>query len=84
MILADAILTAGSVGLTVGIVPLVRRPRHEAAPLSASGVTGVILAVFAVVYASLGLGFSAATTAMSSALWLVVAAKRVAYLRSTR
>jgi Flp pilus assembly protein TadB len=70
----DIILTIGSLILGAAIIPSVVS-KHKPALLT-SIMTGVVLLIFAVVYASLELWFTVATTTVTACLWLTMAVQK--------
>lgn len=68
---ADFIFTAGSLVFIAALLPSVFGPNKPA--LASSLLTGTVLLVFAVTYLTISLPFSAATTAITSSLWFVLA-----------
>ena len=71
LIWQDVVLSVGQLVFAVALVPAIRA--KEKPPLITSVMSGLVLATFAVAFATLGLWFSAATVAVVSVLWLVVA-----------
>lgn len=70
----DAMLTIGGLTMAFALVPTVLGKQKPA--LSTCLMTGSTLAVFAAVYLSLDLLFSAGTTFFSSAIWLVLGVQK--------
>jgi branched-subunit amino acid ABC-type transport system permease component len=75
----DFVLTAGSLVFIAALLPSVFSNNKPA--ISTSAITGGVLGVFAVTYATLSLWFAAVTTAMSAVLWLFLAIQK---LRTTQ
>lgn len=71
MIVQDVIITAGSLLLAAALLPTVFSSAKPA--LSTALMTGSTLAVFAGTYWTLDLRLSAAITALTSALWMLIA-----------
>jgi hypothetical protein len=67
----DILLTIGSILLLVALLPSVRA--KDKPIVTTSLLTGTVLFVFAIIYASLDLWFSAAITVLTSTTWLVLA-----------
>lgn len=72
----DVILSAGGWFFAIALVPMVFKGPQP--PLLTSVATGTILAVFAVVYATLDLQLAMVTTAITSVMWAAAAAKTIA------
>jgi hypothetical protein len=72
--MADAIFAVGSLFFAAALLPSVFGPDKPA--LWTSITTGFWLVVFAVTYMTLDLNFAAASTALSGALWLTLAAQK--------
>ena len=70
----DIVLTLGSIIFLVALVPSIRSKDKPA--LMTSLMTGLVLFVFATTYITLDLWFSAATTALTGMLWLVLAVQK--------
>lgn len=70
----DYVFTFGGVVFTVALIPALRDPQKP--PVRTSATTAVLLAMFAVTYASLDLWLSAATACVTCALWGVLALQR--------
>lgn len=71
MIWQDAVIMAGSFGLTVALVPAVLR--RQPPPMSTCLVFGGILCVFAVCFATLGLRLSFIAHIVGCSFWFVLA-----------
>jgi hypothetical protein len=69
----DLLLAIGSISFSVALVPTLRSDSKPA--LSTCVVTAVWLAVFTIVYATLSLWLAAVTSAVSAAMWFVLAAQ---------
>ncbi len=67
----DIVLTLGSIVFIIALLPSVLSKNKPAVSTSLS--TGIVLAIFAGVYVSLALWFTATTTGVTSAVWLVLA-----------
>jgi hypothetical protein len=76
----DLIFTVGSLIFVVALVPSLRSPHNKPA-LSTSVVTGIVLAVFALTYATLALWFSTIATALTSVMWLTLAFQKYRQLK---
>ncbi len=70
----DFVLTAGSTVFIIALLPSVFGQDKPA--LSTSAVTGSVLAIFSIVYATLGLWFATATTALTGATWFILAIQK--------
>lgn len=71
----DIILTAGSVIFLIALFPSLLNKKAKPAILT-SLLTGLVLLVYAVVYASLSLWFSVITTVATAALWFTLATQK--------
>lgn len=71
----DAVFTLGSVLFTLALIPSVRSADKPA--VKTSLLTASVLYVFAVVYVTLGLYFTAFTTAATATLWAVLLVQKV-------
>jgi hypothetical protein len=67
----DIVLTAGNYIFAIALLPSVFGPDKPA--LSSSLMTGSVLALFGVVYLSLGLVSSTFSVALTSFIWFVLA-----------
>lgn len=67
----DIILTVGNYIFAIALLPSVFGPDKPA--LSSSLMTGTVLAIFGVVYLSLGLVSSTFSVALTSVIWFVLA-----------
>jgi len=74
MLWQDGVLTGGSIIFVIALVPSVMSKDKPA--LSTSLMTGSVLIVFAFVYLTLSLWFSAVTTAITGMLWFILAAQK--------
>lgn len=74
MLWQDWVLSGGSLFFTVALMPSVLSQNKPA--LATSLLTGTILAIFAMVYATLSLWFAAGTTMITSSLWFVLAVQK--------
>lgn len=74
MIWQDIVFALGSLVFIAALVGMVRAAVPP--PFYSSLSTALVLATFSVCYATLGLYFADATTAVSSALWLTLALRR--------
>jgi uncharacterized membrane protein YqgA involved in biofilm formation len=70
----DVILTGGSLIFVAALIPTLRG--NDKPALSTSLLTGSVLVVFAGVYVSLALWFSAITTFITAACWFMLAAQK--------
>lgn len=71
----DAVLTTGSVVFLLALFPSLRNEKAKPAMLT-SVLTGWVLLVYAVVYASLSLWFSVITTVVTAILWFILAMQK--------
>jgi hypothetical protein len=71
----DVVLAIGSLSFSVALVPTIRGASKPA--LLTSLLTGGWLAVFTVVYATLGLWFASISSAVTAVMWFVLAAQVV-------
>lgn len=71
----DIVLTLGSIVFLLALVPSIKSKDKPA--VATSIMTGLVLFVFAATYTTLHLWFSAATTALTGVLWLVLAVQKV-------
>lgn len=71
----DAVLTAGSVIFLLALFPSLLNKKAKPAILTSS-LTGSVLLVYAVVYASLSLWFSVTTTVVTAILWFILAMQK--------
>lgn len=71
----DVVLFVGGFVLAAGIVPAIRKP--EKPPVATTLTLVVMLAIFAVVFATLGLWLSAVGVAAQGVLWAVVLVQTV-------
>lgn len=71
----DIVLTIGSALFSVALLPSVFGKNKPA--WSSSLLTGSVLGVFAVVYATLGLWFSFGSTLVTASLWFVLLAQAI-------
>lgn len=70
----DFVLSAGSLIFTAALVPSLLS-KHKPA-LSTSLMTGVVLAIFVVVYTTLSLWFTAFSTSLNCLAWLALAVQK--------
>jgi hypothetical protein len=71
----DAVLTIGSILFALALIPSVR---GEAKPaVSTSAMTAATLYVFAAVDLTLGLTFTALTTAVTATMWAILLGQKV-------
>lgn len=70
MMWQDIVLMLGNFVIAAALLPTVVN-KHKPAPLT-SALDGAMLAVFAVVFATLGLWLSAIAVSVSAALWFVL------------
>lgn len=75
MIWQDAVLTIGSLIFAIALLPSVLGKDKPA--FSTSITTAVVLAIFAFVYTTLSLWFSAATVLLTSLMWSVLAIQKL-------
>lgn len=75
MLWQDGVLTGGSAIFVIALVPSVISKDKPA--LSTSLMTGSVLIVFAFVYVTLSLWFSAVTTAIIGILWFILATQKL-------
>jgi hypothetical protein len=66
----DIVLALGSLVLAAALIPSIMS--HHKPALWTSGSTGLVLAAFAVTYATLSLWYAAITTGLSALLWFVL------------
>jgi hypothetical protein len=71
----DIVLAIGSLIFALALLPSVFS-QHKPA-LWTSGLTGVVLVIFAVTYASLTLWYATVTTSLAAILWLVLAVQKM-------
>lgn len=74
MVWQDIILTGGTAIFAAALVPSVVGKNKPA--FSTSLMTGLVLAVFVIVYLSLALWFSALMTTVTATLWLTLATQQ--------
>lgn len=74
MIWQDVVFAVGSIIFSLALIPSIKSRDKPA--LKTSVTTGVVLTIFGVTYITLGLAFAAATTFVSSGLWLTLAVQR--------
>lgn len=67
----DIVLSAGSLIFAFALLPSVFSPNKPSLWTSLS--TGIVLAIFTIVYASLSLWYAVTTTALTAVLWLILA-----------
>lgn len=67
----DLVLGAGTLVFIVALVPSIRHDHHKP-HLATSILTGLVLAVFSLTFASLSLWFASATDAVSAAMWFIL------------
>lgn len=70
----DFVLTGGTVVFIIALIPSVIGRDKPA--MVTSIATGSVLAVFAIVYATLGLWFSTLTTSLTSLTWFILAIQK--------
>ena len=70
MIWQDAVIAVGQILFAVALVPALRS--RQKPPRSTCVMTGVILLVFSVTFATLGLWWGSSTAAVCGVLWLVL------------
>ena len=73
----DIVLSAGSWIFVIALTPAIRA--KEKPPLSTSLMTGTILVVFAVTYATLALWLSVVSTGLVAAAWFTLAIQKIWY-----
>lgn len=71
----DYVLTAGAWIFIIALIPAIRG--KEKPPASTSIITGSILAVYALVYSTLGLWISVISTAALSLSWFILAVQKI-------
>ena len=71
----DYVLAAGSWIFLIALIPAIRG--KEKPPVSTSIVTGTVLAVYALVYATLGLWISVVSTSFMSLAWFTLAVQKM-------
>jgi len=71
----DFILTVGSLVFVAALIPSILHKDKPA--LATSLMTGGVLVVFAGVYISLSLWFSAVTTFMTALCWFILAGQKI-------
>lgn len=80
MVWQDVVLTAGSIIFIIALVPSVLSKDKPA--LTTSLMTGSVLAVFAIVYATLSLWLATVTVASTSLTWFILAYQKYAMNKS--
>jgi hypothetical protein len=75
MLWQDLVLTGGSTIFVIALIPSVMSKDKPAS--STSLMTGSVLIVFAFVYLTLSLWFSAVTTAITGVLWFILASQKL-------
>ncbi|OGE36423.1 hypothetical protein A3A14_00050 [Candidatus Daviesbacteria bacterium RIFCSPLOWO2_01_FULL_43_38] len=70
----DLILSSGTVVLILALLPSVLSKDKPAIPTSI--VTGIVMSIFAFVYASLTLWFTAGAVSLISLLWFILAVQK--------
>jgi len=70
----DLILTVGSLIFVVALIPSVLSEHKPA--LSTSASSGIVLFIFAGVYISLHLWFTAISTSLTGTLWIILAIQK--------
>lgn len=76
MIWQDIVFSFGGLVLALGLLPMFRAP--EPPPLQTSLPLMIVLGVFTVAMATLGLWFGAVGMALQAVLWLMLAARALA------
>ncbi len=71
----DYVLTAGAWIFIIALIPAIRG--KEKPPVSTSIITGSILVVYALVYATLGLWISVVSTSALSISWFALAVQKM-------
>lgn len=71
MIWQDWVLTAGSIAFIIALAPSVLSKDKPA--LTTSLLTGTVLAIYAIVYATLSLWLATITVAITSLTWFILA-----------
>ena len=71
----DYVLTAGAWIFIIALIPAIRG--KEKPPASTSIITGSILAVYALVYATMGLWISVVSTSALSISWFALAVQKM-------
>lgn len=79
MIWQDVLLMFGGFGFVVALIPAVRSQSKP--PRSTCAMTGGILALFCLAYATLGLWLAFIATAITSTLWFVLLLQQVSLRR---
>jgi hypothetical protein len=75
MLWQDLVLTIGSLIFAFALIPSVLSKDKPA--LTTSVTTGVVLFIFAFVYVTLSLWFSAVTTAFTGIVWSILAIQKI-------
>ena len=70
----DIVLSIGSLMFVIALIPSVLGKDKPA--LATSFMTGLVLVVFTVTYATLSLKYTTVTTALSAILWLILAVQK--------
>lgn len=70
MIWQDAVFTVGALVFFIALFPTILSSTKPA--LATSATTGTVLLMFAATYVTLGLYFSATTTAITGLAWLLI------------
>ena len=74
MLWQDWVLSGGSIVFALALIPSVLSQNKPA--LATSLLTGTILVIFAIVYATLSLWFAAGTPTVTTSLWFVLAVQK--------
>jgi uncharacterized membrane protein len=71
----DIVIAVGSLVFAIALVPSVLS--HHKPALWTSTVTGTVLVLFAVTYASLSLWYATLTTSLTAIMWIILAIQKV-------
>ena len=71
----DVVLMVGGLGFSIALVPAVRH--KEKPPIATSLTTFLILALFSVAYATLGLWLACLSSVFTCLMWLILLVQKV-------
>jgi hypothetical protein len=71
----DIVIAVGSLIFALALLPSVLS-KHKPA-LWTSAMTGIVLVVFTIAYASLSLWYATVTTSLAALLWIVLAVQKI-------
>jgi hypothetical protein len=71
----DIVIAAGSLVFAVALIPSVLSKDKPA--LSTSVMTGTVLVVFSITYATLSLWYATITTSLAAGLWIALAVQKL-------